>query len=316
VRLTVRLLVTLALFVLATATAQAQSCSFSISDVNFGNVDFVAGGAVDTTATLQISCSGVPLTGVRVCPSIGAGSGGATAASRQMPGPAGALNYQLYQDAGRTVVWGSYQWGFAATPPTIDVNFDLSGNGSASQTIYARLFAGQSTAPAGAYLSAFSAADVQIAYATLGILGCNALLLPQFAHPTFAARATIVNNCLVAAQDIDFGVHGVLATAVDADGGVSVTCTPSAAYAIGLSGGNADAAPTARKMARGADSITYGLYQDAARGRPWGDSVPANTLAGTGSGLAQTFTVYGRVPAQPTPAPGTYTDRVVVTVTY
>jgi spore coat protein U-like protein len=310
-------LLTAFVLLLASATgACAQSCNFSVSDVNFGNVDFVAGGAVDSTATVQASCTGVPLTSVRICPSIGAGSGGATATSRQMLGPSGALNYQLYQDAARTVVWGSHQWGFAPTPPTIDLALGLNGSGSTTQTIFARLFAGQSTASAGAYLSSFTAADVQFSYATLGVLGCQALVLPQFAHPTFTAQAAIANNCLVSAQDIDFGAHGVLATAIDANGQVSVTCTPSAAYAIGLNGGNANAAPTARQMTKGAAAITYGLYQDAARSRPWGDTAPTNTLAGSGSGLAQNFTVFGRVPAQTTPAPGAYTDRVVITVTY
>jgi spore coat protein U-like protein len=310
------LLIVLALLMASMTGVCAQSCNFSVSGVNFGNVDFVAGGAVDTTATVQISCTGVPLTGVRICPSIGAGSGGATADSRQMLGPAGALNYQLYQDAARSVIWGSYQWGFAPTPPTIDLAFGLNGSGSTTQTIFARLFAGQSTAAAGTYLSSFTAADVQFSYATLGVLGCQALVLPQFAHPTFTAQAVIVNNCLVSAQDIDFGAHGVLATAIDANGKVSVTCTPNAAYAIGLNGGNANAGPTARQMTKGAAAITYGLYQDAARSQPWGDTAPTNTLAGSGSGLTQNFTVFGRAPAQTTPAPGTYVDRVVVTVTY
>ena len=41
-----------------------------------------------------------------------------------------------------------------------------------------------------------------------------------------------------------------------------------------------------------------------------------NTMAGTGSGLAQIFSVYGRVPAQNTPSPGTYSDTVVLTISY
>jgi spore coat protein U-like protein len=39
-------------------------------------------------------------------------------------------------------------------------------------------------------------------------------------------------------------------------------------------------------------------------------------MAGTGSGLPQTFTVYGRVPTQNTPAPGSYSDTVVLTISY
>jgi spore coat protein U-like protein len=69
-------------------------------------------------------------------------------------------------------------------------------------------------------------------------------------------------------------------------------------------------------MSQASQNITYGLYRDSARAQPWGDSAGTNTAAGTGSGLAQTVTVYGRVPAQTTPSPGTYSDTVVVTISY
>jgi spore coat protein U-like protein len=39
-------------------------------------------------------------------------------------------------------------------------------------------------------------------------------------------------------------------------------------------------------------------------------------VSGTGIGSSQNYTVYGRVQAQTTPAPGTYTDTITVTVTY
>jgi spore coat protein U-like protein len=39
-------------------------------------------------------------------------------------------------------------------------------------------------------------------------------------------------------------------------------------------------------------------------------------LTGTGTGLAQSPTVYGRIAPQATPSPGTYNDTIVVTLTY
>jgi spore coat protein U-like protein len=63
-------------------------------------------------------------------------------------------------------------------------------------------------------------------------------------------------------------------------------------------------------------NVLYGLYQDSARTQPWGNTVGTNTTSGTGTGTAQTQTVYGRVAAQATPAPGSYSDSVVVTVGY
>ena len=73
---------------------------------------------------------------------------------------------------------------------------------------------------------------------------------------------------------------------------------------------------TTRKMTSGANTINYSLYQNSSRTTVWGNTVGTNTVSGTGSGLGQALTVYGRVPPQTTPAPGTYTDTIVATVTY
>jgi spore coat protein U-like protein len=69
-------------------------------------------------------------------------------------------------------------------------------------------------------------------------------------------------------------------------------------------------------MSNGGAQITYGLYQNAARSQPWGNNTGTNTVAGSGTGSGQALTVYGRVPAQTTPAPGTYSDSIIATLTY
>ena len=63
-------------------------------------------------------------------------------------------------------------------------------------------------------------------------------------------------------------------------------------------------------------NVTYGLYRDAARSLAWGSTIGTNTASGTGTGLTQTQTVFGRMPTQTTPKPGAYSDSVVVTVGY
>jgi spore coat protein U-like protein len=68
-------------------------------------------------------------------------------------------------------------------------------------------------------------------------------------------------------------------------------------------------------MSNGTGEITYGLYQNPQRDQPWGDTEGA-MAQGTGSGIVQPHTVYGRVGPQSTPLPGTYTDTVVVIVDY
>ena len=62
-------------------------------------------------------------------------------------------------------------------------------------------------------------------------------------------------------------------------------------------------------------NLTYGLYRDTARTLPWGSTVGTNTTSGTGTGVTQLKPSMG-APPQTTPAPGTYSDFVVVTVGY
>jgi spore coat protein U-like protein len=126
-----------------------------------------------------------------------------------------------------------------------------------------------------------------------------------------------VTQCSVSSSAVNFGSTGLLNANVDAGGTVSLTCTNAAPYTISLNGGNGGATdPTQRKLANGPAQITYGLYRDLARTLPWGSTAGVDTQAGTGSGLSQNYTVYGRVPPQTTPAPATYSDTVVVTLTY
>jgi spore coat protein U-like protein len=86
---------------------------------------------------------------------------------------------------------------------------------------------------------------------------------------------------------------------------------------VALDGGLSGAAnPTLRKMTLGAGSITHGLCQDVGHANPWGSSSGANVVNGTGASLSQPIPVYGLVPVQATPPVGTYSDTVVVSVTY
>ena len=66
-------------------------------------------------------------------------------------------------------------------------------------------------------------------------------------------------------------------------------------------------------MLNGATPVNYALYRDASRTLNWGNTVGTDTVSGSGNGTAQTLTVYGRVPAQTTPAAGVYNDSVTVT---
>lgn len=133
-----------------------------------------------------------------------------------------------------------------------------------------------------------------------------------------AVQMTITASCTInSASTLNFGSSGVIAANVDQTSTVQVQCTNTTPYNIGLDAGTGTGATVAaRKMTNGAGTITYSLYSDSGRTTVWGNTIGTNTVSATGSGAAQSYTVYGRVPAQSTPAPAVYTDTVTVTVTY
>lgn len=121
----------------------------------------------------------------------------------------------------------------------------------------------------------------------------------------------------MSAGTLDFGTPASLAASTDVQTNFAVHCTSATAFNIGLDAGAAPAGTVAtRLMTSGAATVGYQLYSNAAYTTNWGNTVGSDTVPGTGSGGPVVLTVYGRVPPQATPAPGTYSDTVTVTVTY
>jgi spore coat protein U-like protein len=143
--------------------------------------------------------------------------------------------------------------------------------------------------------------------------------LAQTATTQFNVQITIIAECQIdSATDLDFGSSGVLNTNVDAASAIVVTCTSGTAYDVGLNAGQGAGAAVATRFMTGpdADTVEYSLYQDAGRTVVWGDTVGVDTVSATGTGTTQTYDVFGRVPPQDTPQPGTYSDVITVTVTF
>jgi spore coat protein U-like protein len=135
----------------------------------------------------------------------------------------------------------------------------------------------------------------------------------------FTVQTTIEASChLHVVQHLDFGTLAHLSKNVDASGRLSIECTKGTNYKLSLSAGNgAGATAVARKMT-GPEGLTiaYGLYRDANRTQTWGDNTSVDSFGGSGDGTPNLIPVYGRIAPQATPAPGTYKDTVVVTLTY
>jgi spore coat protein U-like protein len=136
------------------------------------------------------------------------------------------------------------------------------------------------------------------------------------ATTTFSVTATVQSTCLVSATAMAFGTYtGAVATSTSA---VSVTCTNTTPYNVGLSAGLATGATvTTRQMTGPASALLgYALFSNSARTTNWGQTIGTDTVTGTGNGAAQALTVYGQATAGQFVAPGAYTDTITATVTY
>ncbi|PKO31254.1 MAG: spore coat protein U [Betaproteobacteria bacterium HGW-Betaproteobacteria-7] len=121
-------------------------------------------------------------------------------------------------------------------------------------------------------------------------------------------------TCGVSATGVNFGSYDVFSNVnSDGAGSVSVSCDAAASYSIAISSGNGSY--VSRWMASGAHQLAYNLYREASRSTIWGDGTGGSAVV-SGSGTGATHTVYGRVPSRQNVYAGSYSDSIVVTVTY
>ncbi len=134
--LSARPMVSMLAVVLAMAAQQTwAACSVHAQAVSFGSYDVFSKLHLDGTGIIDVSCSPSIVYTISLSP------GGETYVQRQMASGGAVLDYNLYTNASRTVVWGD---GTGATAT-------VSGSGtSASHTIYGRIPAGQNK-PVGSY---------------------------------------------------------------------------------------------------------------------------------------------------------------------
>jgi spore coat protein U-like protein len=302
----------------AMPSAQAQTCTITRpATIAFGNVDVLLNTAVDITANVSVSCTGLANQTVRVCLNMGDPNTGTVGGNRRALNGTNVLQYQFYSDAARTVKWSSWKTGGVGVEVLVTLNAAGTTTTPVVRTIYGRVFAGQQTVPAGAYNANFSGTFThqRSRYTSTG-QSCPTMTQGTLAW-NFAMSAVVPAKCVVSSATMSFGTPSILNTNIDAQTNIGIACSQGLPYQVQLDGGLSGATnPTLRRMTKGAEFVTYGLYRDAARTLPWGATLGGNTLSGTGNGNSVATPVYGRVPVQTTPTPGVYTDTVVITVNY
>jgi len=118
--------------------APALSCTVSVVGVSFGAIDPLGAGAIDSTGQVSVTCD----PGGNYQVELGAGTG--SYAQREMTGPgSGVLDYNLYTDVSRSVVWGDGTVGSAVVSGS-------DGGAGTTHTVYGRIPASQSPV-AGSY---------------------------------------------------------------------------------------------------------------------------------------------------------------------
>ncbi|HYJ28884.1 MAG TPA: spore coat U domain-containing protein [Allosphingosinicella sp.] len=281
------------------AEAAITSCTMTATSVVFSPYNTQTKAAVDSTGTLDIQCTG---TGSSNAASVHINfgvSGGGTCTTRRMANGANRLNYQIYQNSGRTT-------NFCNGSNRLNLNFNLS-TGSQTQTVtmYGRVAAAQNPVYAPTPYTDTLTIDLRA--------GTGGTILRT---TTTTISSMVAAICTVSAGTLGFGAYS--GSQVDSTAAVSVNCSNGAPYAVALGGGGNQSGSTRRMAGPGANRLDYQLFRDSARAIPWGDDSAqlGARRAGTGAGSAQALTVYGRIPAAQSPAPGSYSDSVVVTVEY
>ena len=152
---------------------------------------------------------------------------------------------------------------------------------------------------------------IAITGATIAAIAAQPALAADTAELGVSAEVSEV--CNVTTSPVAFGIIDVTTAGnTDATGGFSVVCTSGTAWTAAASAGDGTGASTAaRKMMSGADLLNYSLFTNPER------STNFVSATGTGSGVAQASTIYGRVPGGQSSVPvGSYADSVTISLTY
>jgi len=141
-------------------------------------------------------------------------------------------------------------------------------------------------------------------------------LAPWAIALALALTAQQGHACTLNATGVNFGSYDVFSNAaLDSTGNIDVNCPSGVGYSIAFSEGGGS--HTQRVMNSGGHRLNYNLYTEGNRGVVWGDATSgAARVSGTGIGVSVNHAVYGRIPAQQNVHAGSYSDIIIVALTF
>jgi len=289
-----RIVLAALLFIPAAPAANANpTCTLSATGVAFGQF---SGSRLTSVGSIVVNCTGSG----RADYSVELSTGGAgTYDPREMRRPLSRLSYNLYVDAAHSEIWGDGSRGTSVVRGRIDMNHQ--GFLTFSTPVYGKVPAQREPAP-GNY------SDLIAAKMTYDRNETQTL---------FAVTARVSPNCTISAEDLRFLTY--TGAQLDARSQITVTCTNSTSWNVGLNPGTYPAATVTTRSMTGPklnSPLAYGLFRNSARTLNWGQTIGSDTESGSGTGAPQTLNVYGRVPASQSPVAGGYQDTITATLTF
>ncbi len=274
-----------------------------------------SGAAVTGSGSFSYTCGGVVLSVLAGTPSI-KGTLQASVTGLTLKNGTNTIPYQIYSDPGMNT---AYTNGLLVVNVNGNSLLTLLNSGGGGQVpVYISTTPGANI-PAGTYTDTL---QLTWTYANIceGLVNVGGLCLGTLYNGTVTQNLPITlvvtNDCVITAPTINFGSAPLVAGFPTVSQSLSLRCTKNLTYTVGLSTGGFSASGQ-RNMANGTNRLAYDIFK--ADSTVWG---PLTTARADGPAAAdgttvQTIPYTARVyQSQTTPAAGSYTDNVMVDVSF
>lgn len=273
-----------------------------------------SGAAVTGSGSFSFTCGSVVLSALAGTPSLKA-TLQASVSGLTLKSGANAIPYKLYSDpAGNT----PYTGGLLVVNLSGTTLLGLLNGAGSTVPIYVATTPGANI-PAGTYTDTVQLTWTyqNICEGLVNIAGlCLGVLNNGTAVRTLTITLVVSNDCTITAPSVNFGSAPLVSGFPTVAQNLSLLCTKGMTYTVGLSAGN-NAAGGRRQMASGAQRLAYDIFKGDAT--VWGStgSTRADGPAPADGTTVQTIPYTARIYTnQTTPAAGSYTDSVVVDVSF
>lgn len=300
------------------AASAVQACALSQTGGALGTVNSFRvkdGTAITGTGSFQFSCGPVVLSLLAGTPSLTATIQTPTTGLTLKNG-AFSIPYQIWSNSGMS---SAYTAGALVVSLNGATLLGLLNSSGASVPLYIATTPGANV-PAGTYTDTLQVTWnyaniceglVNIAGLCLGVLNNGSNVVR-----TLTVTLVVTNDCTITAPTVVFGSAPLVSGFPTVSQNLSLLCTRGMTYTVGMSAGHQPAGGR-RRMASGTNRLAYDLYKGD--NTVWGSTGTdrANGPAAADGISVQAIPYTARIyQDQATPPAGSYTDTVVVDVSF